>query len=276
MRWPKPISLSPRASACRKPGFCLSGLADRIQHVEHRSRRAAMQRAFQRTDAGHRRRDQSGFGGRRNPCREGRGIEPMLANRSQIGVQRAAGGVGRRRRRIASSAYPRPGRRAGSGPSGCSPRRKRMMAGVSTTGAASSISAVSRSSPSGISAIPARRASTGDSDAIAARCGCSRRNSWSRAAPIAAASFCPFGISSKKPVEQQRGDRFRRAASRQLLDRLAANDQAAIGAVHIGQNGFGGNHIIETRHGFLPSQPVSMCGMPGSPSILINVINMSR
>ena len=71
----------------------------------------------------------------------------------------------------------------------------------------------------------------------------------------------PFRHVVEEALEQQRGDRFRRAASRQLLDRLAANDQAAIGAVHIGQHGFGSNHIIETRHGFLPSQPVSMCGI---------------
>ena len=84
-----------------------------------------------------------------------------------------------------------------------------MMAGVSTAGAASSDSAVARSSPSGINASPARSASTGGSDAIAAQMRLQPLEDRCAApAPIAAASFAPSGMSSKKPVEQQRGGQF--------------------------------------------------------------------
>ena len=52
MRWPNPISRSPRASALVDPWLDALARADRVEHFQHRLRRAAMQRPGQRAIAG--------------------------------------------------------------------------------------------------------------------------------------------------------------------------------------------------------------------------------
>ena len=140
----------------------------------------------------------------------------------------------------------------GSGASGRSPRRKRMIAGVSTAGAADSISAVVEIVAVREQAMPARSASTGGSDAIAGDAAAAAERRGARL-PIASASPCPFGISSK---------RSRRAAATATDFAVALRARSSTGMPRMirrplapsmsREHGFGGNHIIEARHGSSP------------------------
>ena len=236
-----------------EPGLGVAGLGDGVEHVEHRSGRAAVQRALQGAEPGDRRRDQAGPGGSDDPDREGRGIEPVFADRRQIGVQRAhcrasGGGARQHPQHVGGLAGFAIGRqRHLAAPEADDGRRQHCRRGQQATAPSPD-----RRRPA-INASPARNASTGGSEAIVSRCGRSRWKTARRAMPIAAASSSPAGMSSKNPSQQQCSGRFGGGVARQFLDRHAANDQAAIGAVDIRQHGFGGNHIIEARHGLSPS-----------------------
>jgi hypothetical protein len=70
-----------------EPRLGARGLADLVQHVEDRARRAAMQRSLQGAEAGKHRRDQAGMGRRDHARGEGRGVEAVVGDSREIGVE---------------------------------------------------------------------------------------------------------------------------------------------------------------------------------------------
>jgi hypothetical protein len=74
-------------SAARIQASALSGRADGVEHLDHRARRAAVQRTLQGRDPGQHRRGQARAGGGHDPRGEGRGVQAVVADRDQIGVQ---------------------------------------------------------------------------------------------------------------------------------------------------------------------------------------------
>jgi len=103
-------------------------IADGVQHLDHRSRRAAMQGTLQGADPGQHGRRQARACGGHHSRRERRGVEAMIGDGHQIGIERAASaaeaGAPRVMRRM-SAAWPR----VGSGAMGASPAWARITAG---------------------------------------------------------------------------------------------------------------------------------------------------
>ncbi len=73
----------------RNPGLRVPGFADRVEHVEHRSGRAAVQRALQGADGRRDSRDQVGAGRGHHPCSECRGVHPVVDDGGQVGFESA-------------------------------------------------------------------------------------------------------------------------------------------------------------------------------------------
>jgi hypothetical protein len=70
-----------------QPGLRLGRLADGVQHLDHRAWRAAVQRPLQGADPRQHGRAESGVRRRHDPRSEGRGVQPVVADGDQIGIE---------------------------------------------------------------------------------------------------------------------------------------------------------------------------------------------
>ena len=229
MRWPNPISLSPRASAasststpcppCRWHPAC-----------QHRTRRAAVQQALQCADRGQDRRCQSGGSrprpGSRTWTRSGHGRPPSPGTHPAHAHGRPRRGSPDMRRM--SAACPQASVRG----IGAWRSRSRIRPAVKTAGAATRCSAETGSLPSWILATSARIASMGSS--------ASKRAS----AEQVLEHRDPGGAQRRLPVlrgrgliqellEQHRHHAFIGLACCQIIERAPADDQFSTIAIHL-------------------------------------------
>ena len=87
----------PAASSAESQAPALSRAADRVEHVEHRAGRAAVERALERAQRRDHRRDGIGARGRHDARGEGGRVHAVLGHRDEVRVEAAR--EGRRRRR---------------------------------------------------------------------------------------------------------------------------------------------------------------------------------